>query len=28
MAQHIKQSKDEIRSIMLRILSQAYSGRA
>jgi DNA-binding GntR family transcriptional regulator len=28
MAQHIQQSKDEIRSIMLRILSQAYSGRA
>ena len=28
MAQHINQSKDEIRSIMLRILSQAYSGRA
>jgi DNA-binding FadR family transcriptional regulator len=28
MAQHINQSKDEIRSIMLRILSHAYSGRA
>jgi DNA-binding GntR family transcriptional regulator len=27
MAQHINQSKDEIRSIMLRILSRAYSGR-
>jgi DNA-binding GntR family transcriptional regulator len=27
MAQHINQSKDEIRTIMLRILSQAYSGR-
>jgi DNA-binding GntR family transcriptional regulator len=28
MAQHINQSKDEIRSIMLRILSRAYSGRS
>jgi len=28
MARHIQQSKDEIRSIMLRILSRAYSGRA
>jgi DNA-binding GntR family transcriptional regulator len=27
MAEHINQSKDEIRTIMLRILSQAYSGR-
>jgi DNA-binding GntR family transcriptional regulator len=27
MAQHINQSKDEIRNIMLRILSRAYSGR-
>jgi DNA-binding GntR family transcriptional regulator len=28
MTQHINQSKDEIRSIMLRILSRAYSGRS
>jgi len=28
MEAHIEQSKDEIRSIMLRILSRAYSGRS